>query len=375
MEKLSGGGAELAYDKRKYLYKLTMIDGSGRYFDGFGRLICVDDRFGNRILYYFDKENYIEDSRLVRINDSFGQDIHFSYTGDRQVKGAEITMPDLRKALCSFNITPTLSSNVTLISPEGRKVVINLFENGRIREVVYPSGGSIRYYYNDNAIDYIMARGDQKRSFPAVSKIIEDSGHAGSAEKVTSYDYRSGIGRFYTGYPDYPFGSNSLFTSPANAFKFSTSVTSRRTEENGGNLKTVITFNHLNLPLRTDIEQGGKLKQSITPKYAGQDSQGLFPSLSQLDGNYSRTVETISKIGGRIINNEKLFYNADGLVSSSIEKTGLATATMQTDYFNYALEKTSTLEDSADSDGKILSANTLDASGKYIAGTLMQNGG
>ncbi len=374
MEKLSGAGAELTYDKRKYLYKLTMLDGSARYFDRFGRLICVDDRFGNRILFYYDRDDYIDNSKLVKINDSFGQDIGITYTGDRLVKTAEITLPDGRKAICSFNITPALSSNVTLVSPEGRRVVISLFENGRIREVQYPSGGSIRYDYNDNAVDYILAKGGKTRSFPAVSKVTEDSGHAGSAKKTTYYDYRSS-GRFYTGYPDYPFGSDQLFTSGANAFKFSTSITSRRNPENGGNIKTLITFNNLNLPLRTEIRQGDSLKQTTIPKYAGQISHGIFPSLQQLGGNYSRAVETEVKTGSRTINNETLSYNPDGLVSLSIEKTGTATAETHKDYFNFALEKTSETRDSEDNTGMILSENTLDASGKYIAGSVAKRGG
>ncbi len=373
MERLPG---ELTYDKRAYSYRLTMLDGSSRYFDKYGRLICIDDRFGNRILYYFEKDTFIEDSRLVRINDSYGQDIRISYTGDKVVKEAVITMPDERKASCSFNITPSLSSNVTIVSPEGRTVVIRLSENGRIREVAYPSGGSIRYEYNDNAIDYILARGDNRKSFPAVSRVIEDSGHAGSAKKTTSYDYRAGIGRFYTGYPNYPFGSNTLFTSGDNSFSFSTLVTSRRKPENGGDQMTCITFNNLSLPVRTEIRQGGSLKQTTTPKFAGQDAQGLFPSLSQLDGNYSRTRETLVQTGSRKINNETLTYNPEGLVSSSTERTGPATAEITTSYFSrYGLEDTSRVADSAEKDSDISSENTLDASGKYIAGTVTQRGG
>jgi hypothetical protein len=370
MERFSGEGKGFKYDNRKYSYRLSMLDGSNEYFDSFGRLICVDDRFENCILYYYDKDAGIENSRLTKIIDSFDQEINFRYSGGLPAEEVIVTMPDGRKAECSFGI-----DKITLISPEGRKAEIKLWENGSIREIVYPAGGSIRYEYNDNAIDYKLAGDGPTQGFSAVSSVIEDPKSSGSDKMITDYDYRTS-GRFYTGYPDYAFGSNALMESADNSFEFVTSIISRRFPENGGNLKTLKKFNHLNLALETDISQAGKWKQTITPKYAGQNNQGKFSPLSDLDSNYSRITETENKLNGRIINNEKLSYNAEGLISSSVERSDGVTATVDTTYFDkYGLEKGSTLADSADKSGKIITDNELDPlTGKYISESVMQRG-
>ncbi len=366
--------APLPYDKRKYSYRFSMIDGSGRYFDRFGRLICSDDRFGNHILYYYDADDYIEKCGLLKIVDSYGQSIDFSYSGGLPAKEVVITMPDKRTAVCSFNITPTYDSNVALVSPDGRKAVLKLLPDGRVREIVYPSGGSVFYEYKDNAISYMLVKGEQPKYFPAVCTVTEDPKSEGSAKMITDYDYRSS-GKFYTGYPTYPFGENALIQSNDNSFKFVTKATMRRSTENGGDVQEITTFNHLNLILQTETYQNGKLKRAQTPKYAGQDAAGLFPSLSQLDGNYGRTLETLDKIEGRVINNETFAYNADGLVSSKTDRIGDATAKTQTDYFEkYGLVKKSVLEDSADKAGEIITKNKLDTSGKYIEESVIKRG-
>jgi hypothetical protein len=251
----------LAYDKREYSYRFTMLNGSGRYFDRYGRLICVDDRFGNHILYRYDRDDYIENSSLAEIIDSYGQHINITYSGGQPAKEVVITMPDKRTASLNFDITPTYDSRITIVNPEGRKILIKLFPDRTVREIAYPSGGSVQYDYMDNAISYQLARGEQPRYFSAVGSVTEDPVSGNSEKSVTQYSYRS-TGRFYTGYPEYAFGDDELLLSGNNAFSFSTQVTAKRSEENGGEVTSVVTFNHLNLEtLRELLPAGWQLQQ------------------------------------------------------------------------------------------------------------------
>ena len=91
---------ELPYDEKlDYRWKLSILDGSNEYVDFYGKLICKDDRFGNNIIYYYDKDLSPEKASLVKIKDSFGQVIEFTFDGIEH----KIKMPDKREAIYEFS--------------------------------------------------------------------------------------------------------------------------------------------------------------------------------------------------------------------------------------------------------------------------------
>jgi hypothetical protein len=74
---------------REYVNTLHFYNGDNQYIDEYGRLIGIDDRFGNNVSFWYDTDGNIYQSRLVKIVDSYGQETTFTYSAD----SIQITYP------------------------------------------------------------------------------------------------------------------------------------------------------------------------------------------------------------------------------------------------------------------------------------------
>ncbi len=363
------GEMDLVYDGRKYLYRLETLDGGSRYFDRYGKLLAVDDRFGNYVLYQYEGTGDLTRSRLTAMVDRHGRKVVITYREGAPAKEVVVTLPDGRTARCRFDVRPAYGSNITLESPEERVTRILLDPGGAVIGIVWPWGGKTAYAYLDNAINYRTENG-RTGSFAAVQSVVEDPVSPGSAPTTTRYAYVGG--KYYTGYPAYTFGDDSLMSHSGSgaAFEYTTVATTVRTDGNGPPVRVRSTYNHLNIPVKTEVEQGGSVKEVTTPVYVGQDAMGRFPPVGQLDQNYGRVKETRVQVAGRKINAETASYDADGLVAKLSQRTGSVVADTWVDYFDrFGLEKRRETRDSGDKAGAIVSTSERDPDGLYVKET------
>lgn len=253
----------------RYAYTLSLLNGSIKYFDASGKLICLADRFGNNIIYtYYNPDASPYDTALKNVRGSYGQDQDIGI--DTQGTVVKITMPDKRTAIYDFS--EMFSNNlITVKDLTGRKTKIYVSHNGeRVESILYPDGGQIRYSYSDNEIPYLVSGESQPRYFPAVVSELHEPGTPNNAsdDMVTQYDYVGAGSKCFTGYPDVVYydgdksgGFDPLMESGLNNYAYTTTITNIRAKENGGDVYSKTNYNFLHLPLSSQLYQKGLLKQ------------------------------------------------------------------------------------------------------------------
>ena len=158
-------------------------------------------------------------------------------------------MPDSRTVVYDFSST----KGITVKGVSGRKAYLKFGDKNQVSEIVYPTGGSIKYLYKNNAILYSANK--TAHYFPGIKEVVQNPG---SGEKIrTQYNYEAKSEHSFTGagLPDVDYASDkdALLQSNNNTYRYDTSVTSIRSADCGGDIESVQTFNFLHLPLSSRI--------------------------------------------------------------------------------------------------------------------------
>jgi RHS repeat-associated protein len=279
------------YDKTEtYQSFLRFQNGTTQYFDSNGRLLGIDDRFGNYVLFYYDSTGPVSLCRLDKIVNSYGQEIRFSY-----LQGAiNIIYPKGGSNL--INITYLTDSNnshlIGYIDPLGNKTILEnnggIIRTDLVSEIDYPNGMKTTYEYS--TIPYSTSNGTF--NLDVVSSVTET--YEGQA-RITSYSYDPyDDGHNYTGNPSYSTNgeADSLLESNDNTYSYSTRV-------NDGIFATDFTYNFLHLEITKKIFRIDNLTNpicSISNTYQGEDNEGGFPQWNELPPNYQTPIEIFTTI-------------------------------------------------------------------------------
>ena len=282
-----------------YRYKLSMKNGSSKYFDYNGKLLCQDDRFGNHIMYNYDKKGATPYNAILRsITDSFGQEIRIK----SEDKVVTVTMPDERTVI--YDVSDVKEIKIKGVTDLTAYLILD--DKKRVKSIKYPTGGTVEYFYSDKALQYQV---DGKAiDLPGVVKVVQDPHSTESKKAVTRYNYGApgsfnftGIGRY-----NYIPGDDILMKEGNNNYKYSTTVTSERSADCGGNVISTQEFNFLHLPLKTKITADGKCVGETTVNYLGEISNGKFPSSNRLPSNYNMPKKVTAKTFGKGNSRERI---------------------------------------------------------------------
>lgn len=359
--------------KITYLYRLHTKANSNEYFDEKGKLVCVDDAFDNHVTYDYaliypdlkpTPEATPENVKLTCVTDSLGKKIEFEYGKDC----ITAKMPDKRRSTISF---PD-NNHIDLTDVTGRKATIKLGENSRVDTIVYPTGASVRYIY-ENVIPYSVKQGnrlvDAPNKLPGIVEVIQHAGPK-SPEIVTDYIYTSESERCFTGHGSYEFssGKDALMQSGDNSYTYTTVITNYRSSDCGGNVVATQQYNFLHLLLNSTIKVNGKDVNETNIHYLGENSRGNFQKYDNLDSNYNLPKLTTSRYGTRE-DQVKTSYDDYGNKTLEVKYTsGKEASKEETEYFTKqpSIASKTTITDS--NGGKsIVIENTLSSNGKYIA--------
>lgn len=314
MEFKSFKETEFPYDKKlKYINVLRSKNGDNQYFDTNGRLIGMDDRFKNHVLFYYDRDGDVYHSKLTKIIDAYGQEITFNYS-DNEIK---ISYPKGGNNHLQFSYL--IDENQYLVGykdPIGQTTLISneggIVKSDLISSISYPNGLQVAYDYT--TINYYKSLNKTDRSrLDVVSSIARE--YQDTTRKILyNYNPEDGPGYNFTGYPKYSVDSteDNLLQS-AQDYRYITQV-------DDGILLTRHYYNHLHLELETKVFTKDDLNnpiKHIINTFQSEDKDGYFPYYTQLPANYqtptSVTSYTFNDQGDKLIHKVETDFSDYGL--------------------------------------------------------------
>jgi len=354
---------------KEYQYILSQSNGTNEFFDAWGKIIGQSDKFGNFIRYYYKEPNGTDptQTRLVKITDSFDNDINFGYNSDIYT----VTMPDSQTVEYDFS-TPY---QITITGTNGRKTILNYDSNNRLIQITYPTGGCVVYTYTENVIAY-SATG----SFAAVTQVDQHPGGVNDTSNVvtTLYNYNGIQGTNFTGLGSggaYSASCDALMEGNYGQYQYATIVTSKRTQDCGGDITSTQTFNFLHLPTTTAIADSNKAQLATTSTaYQGQGgiTTGNFSQYDALGSSYNLPAVTTSTVygtgtsAGRETKVETAYDDYCRPLKVTNYNNGSVMSTTSTSYGSYDLVTSQSIYDNIDG-ATTAAANTLSSDGKFIA--------
>jgi len=292
------------YDStQKYGDILQFQDGITQYFDTNGRLLGMDDRFKNHVLFYYDGEGDVYNSKLQKIINSYGQEITFTYDEASDKPGITIAYPKGANDSVTFKYV-TDKNNLYLteyIDPIGNhtKIINNggIVRKDLISEIDYPNGTKATYVYTSlmykTPTDYAI--------FDAVCSSVHESYKDQTRSITYNYNpYPDYPDHNYTGYPLYGGDgkADALLESVDNAFRYITSV-------DDGIFVTDHIYNFLHLELERKIFTKDNLTAPINHSfyhYKGEDQdkcedqEVCFPDYNSLPLNYQTPTSIVTEV-------------------------------------------------------------------------------
>ncbi len=372
---------KLPYDtSENYAFQLKYHNGKNQYFDAIGRLIAIDDKDGNHLLFYYDTpDQNIYNTKLVKIIDSFGQIITLTYPGNN----IQVNYPT--GAGNDVVFTYSLNSNNTRLiqytNPLGEVTTLE-YNGGVVRQdliskITYPTQLVKEYHYA--TIHYLSSQGDM-----LPRDVIQTETAIYQKEKrITSYDFTSGGAGFnYLGFPTYKTkNKGDALMDSFNSQYIYTSVI-----DNGVTI-TKNSYNYLHLKLQEDIQSKADNSHISQTKYnyTGEDGNRYFPPFNDLPPNYQAknkvTTKLYNETGQTSRHQAQFTYNDYGQVTDHSQwDTDLTTGNL-----TLVSLTTSTYDDAgygmllikqeldykpqgiiASTPVSLQNTNTLDAEGKHV---------
>ncbi|EOR07620.1 RHS repeat-associated core domain-containing protein [Acinetobacter genomosp. 15BJ] len=303
----------LPYDKNlQYHNTLQFANGELHYFDIYGRLIGIADRWGNHAIFYYDRDGDVYNCKLSSIVSFAGKMIIFSY----KTESIQVNYPQGAKNDISFTyLIDSENYLVGFVNPIGQKFVIankgGLVRNDLISQIIYPNGLSIAYEYT--TVHYYA---DQTRSqfyridCVSASKQMYVDNVGQSQTRTITYSYNpNGDNHNYTGYPTYIMGeyTDTLLQSRDDDYRYITHV-------DDGIFVTEHQYNRLHLEIITktytkDTKQ--RLIKQTTNTFQSETDGKYFPPYNELRliPNYQTPIKVTTDI----------FNDTGNILSTEIE--------------------------------------------------------
>ncbi|NTX41663.1 hypothetical protein HUA78_45260 [Myxococcus sp. CA033] len=277
----------LPYDSsQRYLHVLVSLQGERQYFDLRGRLIARADAHGNRILFYYSTPNDAYDAKLIRIVDTYGQEIWFDYSDEV----IEVTLPKGEEEPLRFAYECNPAGQLTAYrDPTGKRTTFT-YDGGQMLRNLLSRIASPDQFITTLSYSLIYSKGAAgERRLDVVSELVRT---CQGAERKTKFDFDpAGNKQNYTGHPKYTLaGEDSLLESRDNLFRYTTTV-------DDGVTLTQHTYNNLHLELQADVyssSQPGDLISTRLYTYPDEGAGQTFPPFNSLSPYYQlvASVET-----------------------------------------------------------------------------------
>lgn len=303
-------GEEMTYPHdaaRTYSSMLQFVNGDNQYFDSYGRLVGMDDRFGNFVSIEYDRAGDVLSSKIIRIIDSYGQKTEFTYTSDSIC----VTYPEGGPNTITFSYLLDSEDYLTAyVDPLGERTIIEsnggLARHDLVSRIVQPNGLEFKYEYG--ALRYCTVIGGDYYRLDCIVGVYAT--WQGVTRAVTyNYDPDSTAHNF-TGYPLYGIlpKEDSLLLSADNQYRY-------RVQIDNGILITEHSYNRLHLEMETRIltRESKTLVSRTLKTYPGEGPDGTFPLYNDLRWTYPN-YQTPIRVSAEI-------YNDDGQMSKHIVET------------------------------------------------------
>lgn len=281
------------YDEaRTYTGLLRYITGDHQYFDAHGRMIGMDDRFGNHVIIEYEGDGDVVFSKISRIIDSLGQATTFKYSSDR------ITIVYPRGGRNAIEVSYLIDEEGYLsgyIDPIGGKTTFEsrggLARHDLISRTIYPNDLEVRYDYGE--LRFYASDGGNYHRLDCVTAVHST---AEGETRTVKYDYNpDGTSHNFTGYPKFRVAAteDTLLNSGDNEYRYGVRI-------DDGILLTEHDYNriHLELETRTKTRNTGKLISKVVKIYPGEGEEGDFPLYRDLrwdHPNYQSPIRVVSE--------------------------------------------------------------------------------
>jgi RHS repeat-associated protein len=226
----------------KYRYRLTLKDGTKKYFSHEGWLIFIVDRFGNALeFHYLPIADNLSTSRLDWIKDEYGNKYHFQYAP----QSLSIQMPDNRKTTLYFN-----NNGITEITnPINQSIHIHYQEQlgQTLIENIETSKGLITSL-NYSTID-IKQKGKTVK-LPVIDQITKSDKHNYTLLEQIFYEHS--LDNNFTGFPKYSLSdeADNLIESNDQSYRYSVTVKRNQLIPNCSSFHVqTYYYNYLHLPV------------------------------------------------------------------------------------------------------------------------------
>jgi RHS repeat-associated protein len=267
---------------QQYVDVLCFKNGNTHYFDENGRLLGMDDRFGNHVLFYYDGDGTVYDCQLTKIVDAYSQEINFTYTTG-QIK---ITYPAGQNNITFVYQTDPSNSYLTGYQNAMQQNINVAYDGGiaqdnLISSITYPNGLAVSFDYD--VIKYFPD--PNKSNVNELDVITAVNQKFADQTRVVNYDYDPyNDAHNFTGYPEYGMsaGQDTLLESGDSDYSYTTQVSD-------GILSTQHAYNYLHLELTTQVFTADNLNNPIkntVNTYNGETDGKYFPSFGDLPNNY-----------------------------------------------------------------------------------------
>lgn len=264
-----------------YTDVLYFLNGDNQYFDSYGRLVSIEDRFGNHVLFEYNQNGNVYSSKLSKIINAYDQEIVFDYEAD----GITISYPTGVANNISFKyLTDKESYLIGYQDPLGSLSQITnkggLVRNNLISKIISPNGLEVNFSY-----DVLKYYADPNKSqFSRVDCISSIERISDDQTRITTYNYNPNDDvHNFTGYPKYSVEGDydNLLESSDNDYRYVTQV-------NDGVLIAEHTYNRLHLELETKVftSEGNELVNHTTYTYQGEEENQVFPLYYKLRDEY-----------------------------------------------------------------------------------------
>lgn len=310
----------------QYTNVLQFLNGENQYFDTNGRLIGIDDRWGNHVIFYYNRSGDVYSSKISKIVNSYGKNITFM----NFEQGIKITYPNGEQNSIEFTYLVDADSYLTgYVDPLGQKYTITnnggLSRTDLISQVTQPNGLVIDYDYT--TMRYYLGNKMQFYRLDCVATVKETYG-GDTRTTVYDYDYNQDAHN-YTGYPTYVTAGNedTLLQSNDNEYRYVTRI-------DDGVLVTEHIYNRLHLELETKVYTKDTnpilIKETINT-YKDETDDGLFPPYYELKlvPNYQTPVKVVTNvyndIGDKLVDQIEFEFDDYGL---PIERKSYRTTTL-----------------------------------------------
>ena len=268
------------YDKsRSYTCMLRFTAGNRQYLDAHGRLIGMDDRFGNHVIFEYSGDGDVIASKISRITDSLGQATLFTYASDR------ITVAYPRGGSNAIEFSFLLDGQsylVGYIDPLGERTTIEskggLARHDLVSRVAYPNGLEVTYDYGALRF-YLPGKGQ----FYRLDCVVGVHATSAGVTRTVTYNYDpDDTAHDFTGYPDFFVdGQTDHLLESGSDYRY-------RTQVDDGILITEHVYNrlHLEIETRTMTRDSRTLTNLVVNSYPGEMPDGSFPLYVDLRNDF-----------------------------------------------------------------------------------------